>query len=48
MRSLSEKMFLIQGNTPAERKAFLEPQLQDFIQTLGVIPCVGEFLATVN
>jgi len=48
MESLYLKMVLIQGNTSEERRAFLDPELQVFILTLGVIPCVGEYLAGVN
>ena len=48
MKSVFLKMMVLQGNTHAERKAFMQPELQTFILTLGVIPCVGEFLATLN
>lgn len=37
----------IQGSTPAERKSFLDPAIQNFIRALRVIPSVGEFLATL-
>lgn len=48
MREVFLKMMVLQGDTRAERKAFMQPELQTFILTLGVIPCVGEFLATLN
>jgi hypothetical protein len=47
MRHLFTQMAAIQGTIPAERKAFLDPALQSFILALRVIPCVGEFLATL-
>jgi hypothetical protein len=48
MRSVYRKMMVVQGDTNAERKDFLQPELQTFILTLRVIPRVGEFLATAN
>jgi hypothetical protein len=48
MKSVFLKLMVLQGDTRAERKAFMQPELQTFILTLGVIPCVGEFLATLN
>ena len=47
MRHLFTQMAAIQGTTPAARRAFLDPALQSFILALRVIPCVGEFLATL-
>jgi len=47
MRQLFIQMAAIQGSTPAERKSFLDPAIQNFIRALQVIPSVGEFLATM-
>jgi hypothetical protein len=48
MRHLFDQIATIEGTTVAERKAFLDPAIKSFIQTLRVIPCVGEFLTTGN
>jgi hypothetical protein len=43
----SIKVAAIQRSTPAERKSFLDPAIQNFIRALLVIPSMGEFLATM-